>query len=565
MSRAISIGAQGFADIREKDCFFVDKTKFIRSWWRSGDVATLVCRPRRFGKTLSLSMVECFFSQRYANRSDLFEGLAVWDDGDMRGEQGAWPVISVSFADAKSPTFDGMRALFREIISEAYRLQREWLQALSAPEDRAYAERMMQGKIGDADIALGLKRLSEMLCGLSGKKVIVLVDEYDTPLQEAWLSGYWDQARDMMRGLLNSTFKTNPYLERGLLTGIARVAHESIFSDLNNLKVVSSTSDEYASAFGFTQDEVDSSLAEYGLAASRDAVKSWYDGFTFGSVENIYNPWSITNFLDTGKLAPYWSNTSGNELVSYLVSRGDADFKGDFELLLSGETVTETVSEQIVFPDLEFDSAAVWSLLATSGYLRISALPASGRSADGNGGDLFGLAITNYETRLSFDAMVKRWFARARGPYNKFVQSLLVGDVEAMNAYMNEVALDTFSVFDTGTRPSESEPERFYHGFVLGLLVDLRGRYLVRSNRESGFGRYDVMLVPVDAQRDYGIVIEFKVFDSKRETSLEDTVAGALEQIERKGYAAELLAGGVPHDHIRTYGFAFEGKRVLIG
>lgn len=556
MARRISIGAQGFVDIRERGAFLVDKTAFVRDWWQSFDDVTLICRPRRFGKTLNLSMVECFFSTRYRERGDLFEGLNVWNDATMRAEQGTWPVVSLSFASVKGNSFEDLQARLCGRIAQAYRDHRDEvdLQGAERGEQELFTGERLAVTPQEAPDAL--TRLCEILCRQSGKRTIVLLDEYDTPLQEAWIDGCWDEMLGLVRPLFNATLKSNPYLERALVTGITRVARESIFSDLNNLEVVTSTTGKYETAFGFTQAEVDEAMDEYGLK-DRDGVREWYDGFTFGGVSDIYNPWSITSYLDKRRLAPYWANTSSNGLVSKLIGESDAELKSAFEALLDGKTITETIDEQISFPDLDYDSDAVWSLLAASGYLRIVSMD------DATGACR--LAITNHETMLSFDAMVRRWFARSRVAYNGFVRALLASDLDSMNAYMNDVAIDTFSMFDSGTQPSRTAPERFYHGFVLGLLVELRGRYQVRSNRESGYGRYDVMLVPADSGRDPGIVMEFKVRNPSREASLEDTVAAAQEQIKRRGYATELLSAGMHKEDIHSYGFAFEGKRVLIG
>lgn len=557
MARRVAIGAQGFAYLREHNAFLVDKTGFLSDWWQSLDVVTLVCRPRRFGKTLTLSMADCFFSTRYAGREDLFEGLDVWEDPTMRSEQGTWPVVYLSFAGVKGPTFESLQARLCELVAQAYRDHRGEVDLGEVGERE---RRIFTGKdlaVPSEEVPASLARLCEILSTQLGKRAIVLLDEYDTPLQEAWVDGCWERMVDVMRPLFNATLKSNPYLERALITGITRVARESIFSDLNNLKIVTTTSHSFETAFGFTQGEVDDALEEFGLS-DREGVRRWYDGFQFGDVANIYNPWSITNYLDERKLAAYWANTSSNGLVSTLVSRSDPQLKADFETLLEGGTVEEYIDEQVSFPDLERDPSAVWSLLVASGYLKIL-------SSDPTGDLPATLAITNYETMVSFDAMVRRWFAPSRVAYNGFVKALLAGDLKAMNAYMNDVALNTFSTFDAGNRPSGAEPERFYHGFVLGLLVGLRGRYLVRSNRESGYGRYDVMLVPADAAHDPGIVMEFKVRDSDTEASLDQTVVAAKEQIEERAYAAELIEAGVPADHVRAYGFAFEGKRVLIG
>jgi hypothetical protein len=378
-------------------------------------------------------------------------------------------------------------------------------------------------------------------------------------MQEAYVNGYWDELIAFLRSLFNSTFKTNPYLERAVMTGITRVSKESVFSDLNNLKVVTTTSNSYATAFGFTEEEMFAALDECGLSTEKEKVKYWYDGFTFGSHTDIYNPWSAINFLDTGEYDTFWANTSANGLIGKLIREGDRRLKERFERLLKGETIHSFIDEQIVFNQLDGSEAAIWSLLLASGYLKVIDY-----KMDRGRAEPYELALTNYEVKCMFRWMIQGWFARAGGDYNDFVKALLKGNVREMNAYMNRVALETFSYFDTGKHPSQTEPERFYHGFVLGLMVDLRKEYEVTSNRESGFGRYDVMIVPKDRAKD-AIILEFKVYDSYDEKTLEDTVQAALLQIEERCYDTELLKKGFLPEQIHKYGFAFEGKTVLIG
>lgn len=557
MPRTVAIGVQSFAELRERGYFLVDKTSFIADWWHSADQVTLICRPRRFGKTLNMDMVECFFSNKYASRTDLFNGLDVWNDAGLRREQGAWPVVSLSFSVAKGASAEAVVRRMCEQIARAWRQHRDDIDADSLGDQE---RDLLEGRTPFVDPMVApnsLARLCELLEKSTGKRCIVLLDEYDTPLHEAWVGGFWHEVSEFVRAFFNSSFKSNPSMERALLTGITRVARESIFSDLNNPKVVSATSPQYATSFGFTQDEVFAAMEEFGLR-ERDQVKDWYDGFTFGGMPDIYNPWSITNYLDSGRFAPYWANTSGNALISKIVREGDADLKSDFEVLLSGGSVEKRFDEQVSFDELGRRPGAVWGLLVAGGYLRIEA--AGPNHADGST-----LKITNHEVALSFDGMVRGWFDVVSSRYNAFVRALLAGDLDAMNVYMNDVALDTFSTFDTGKRASGLEPERFYHGFVLGLLVELRGRYLICSNRESGFGRYDVLLEPVDPKADDGIVLEFKVHNPRKEATLEDTVSAAKQQIADKRYANELEAKGLAPERIHAYGFAFEGKRVLIG
>ncbi len=563
MGYKISIGNQGFDNIREKKYFYIDKTAFIKEWWDSGDNVTLITRPRRFGKTLNMSMLNCFFSNRYAGRSDLFEGLSVWEDEKYRQLQGTYPVIFISFADVKANNIQDAKTQVKMKVTELFNENTFLLDSGILVENEAETFKRVSMYMDDVLCTSAVNMMCRFMWKYYEKKVIILLDEYDTPMQEAYVHGYWNEFTAFIRSMFNSIFKTNPYLERAIMTGITRVSKESIFSDLNNLNVVTTTSDEYCTCFGFTENEVYGSLDKFGLSDKKSEVKKWYDGFVFGSHRDIYNPWSITSYLDKRKLAPYWASTSSNGLVSRLIQTAHTDIKQLMEDLISGREIVVNFDEQIVFNQLDTDESAIWSLLVASGYLKPDNVEYRGELLE----PWYHLSITNLETRSMFSNMFKGWFRGSASNYNAFVSALLKGSVREMNVYMNEVALSTFSSFDAGAQPSErSQPERFYHGFVLGLLVELRDIYEVKSNRESGFGRYDVMLIPKKDDRKYNaIILEFKVFDSYDESTIEDTVKSALKQIEEKSYDTELMARGIEKDRIRHYGFAFEGKRVLIG
>ncbi|MCI8275355.1 MAG: AAA family ATPase [Lachnospiraceae bacterium] len=560
MARTVGIGIQDFGKIIRNNCFYVDKTAFIKEWWENQDDVTLITRPRRFGKTLAMSMLDHFFSVEYADKGALFEGLNIWKEEKYRSLQGSYPVIILSFADVKETSFGNARNKICRIIKSVY-------DKFSAIQDKELKQKKLPGifseispAMSDSVASYSLKALSEFLSNYYGKKVIILLDEYDTPMQEAYVHGYWDEMAAFIRNLFNSTFKTNPYMERAVMTGVTRISKESIFSDLNHLEVVTSTSCKYEASFGFTEIEVFAAMDEFGLTQKQE-VRAWYDGFTFGNTHDIYNPWSIVNYLDKQRFAAYWANTSSNSLVGKLIQEGVPEIKIVMEDLLQGKSFHASFDEQIVFSQLDHNLHAIWSLLLACGYLKVEAY-----TVDGNYGECdYTLSLTNKEVWLMFRRMIDGWFAEYTPAYNAFIKALLLDDKKAMNVYMNQTALATFSSFDAGNNPSETtEPERFYHGFVLGLMVDLADRYRITSNRESGFGRYDVMLEPL-RDGDAAFVLEFKVHDSEDEETLADTVAAALRQIEEKAYDTELAVRGIPRERIRHYGFAFAGKTVLIG
>ena len=566
MAKNVAIGIQCFDKLITENYFYIDKTSFIKEWWESGDDVTLITRPRRFGKTLNMSMVEQFFSIFYENRGDLFSGLSIWQEEKYRNLQGTYPVISLSFAGIKETNYTITRKKICQILTDLY-VKYSYIKEseVLTDTDRNFFDRILAENYDDSDASLALHKLSDFLMRYYGKKVIILLDEYDTPMQEAYIHGFWKELVAFTRSLFNATFKTNPYLGRAIMTGITRVSKESVFSDLNNLEVITSSSNKYATVFGFAEQEVFDALDEYGLSKEKDEVKRWYDGFMFGKYSDIYNPWSILNFLDKKQYGTYWANTSSNSLVGKLIREGGRSIKLSFEQLMKDLPLECPIDEQIVYNQLDDDETAIWSLLLASGYLKVLSYDRLNELEPGQQ-QMYELTITNLEVKRMFEGMVRGWFNFVKEDYNDFIKAMILGDLEAMNEYMNQIACEIFSCFDSGKKVSKkNQPERFYHGFVLGLMVDLQREYSITSNRESGFGRYDIMLEPKNFQKNPAVIIEFKVFNPRKEKTLEDTVKTALSQIEEKQYEKALLAKGIPADRIFKYGFAFEGKNVLIG
>lgn len=556
MSREVAIGIQGFEKIISKNYFYIDKTNLIKEWWTKGDDVTLITRPRRFGKTLNMDMMNTFFNITYKEKGYLFEGLEISKDPEIMSIQGTYPVIYVSFANVKPTNINDLMLQIQNMLIKLFEKYEYLLDSnnLSYTNNRIfrkYLEEMPMQNLYDS-----INSLSACLEQHHKNKVLIFLDEYDTPLQEAYLYGYYDKAAEFFRSFFNSSFKTNPSMERAIMTGITRVSKESMFSDLNNLAISSVMSEMYSGYFGFSQEEIDGALKEYNMSDQRELLKDWYDGFTFGDTTDIYNPWSFINFLKYKKFDSYWANTSSNRLASKLIQEGNETLKKDMELLLHEDIIETEIDEEIVFSNLKQGDRAVWSLLLASGYVKT--VRWLNRSISGK--NRYEIKAVNHETLELFYSIVQNWFSYSETSYNHFIACLLKNDVEGMNRFFSKISESTFSYFDI----SGKEPEKFYHGFVLGLVSTLEN-YNIRSNRESGFGRYDVMLIPKELNQN-AYIIEFKVLDSYNgEKELAETLQNALRQIEDKKYDTELISIGISKEKIHKYGFVFKGKEVLIG
>lgn len=555
----VGLGYQNFLDFVCGKRFYVDKTHFIPEWLASDARITLITRPRRFGKSMLLSTVRTFFDPMYADHPEYFKKLQVWKDKDCRRLFGTIPVISVSFGSCKGNDFaQAMRGvtlgLYNMYIQHEYLRESPKLSEEEKAEYRRIVASFSEQRTEYVEISI--QKLCELLYKHYGKFPIILMDEYDTPLLEAYTDGYWDETINTFRQLFHTTFKENDFFYRAIITGVTRISKNSLFSDLNNLEVDTVTCDAYSDCFGFTEQEVMDAFKCQDIDTIRD-VKAMYDGFTIGRHQAIYNPWSICNYMRQRELIGYWVNTSSNKLVGDIIRRHPVESKYEIERLMAGEKVHKRINEGITFQYLEGDENSLWSLLLAVGYIKAENIV---RSVEGIECDV---SVTNREVMAMFKTEILGMFHNGWSAYGRFAEALLAHKMELMNEYLQTITYTSISYFDVADGPKERTPENFYHGLVLGLIVSLRDRYRIVSNRESGRGRYDIAMYPLQENTD-AFIMEFKVQDRKKETDLEQTAKNALQQIVDKNYEADLLAAGVPAERIYKLGFAFAGKDVLV-
>lgn len=555
----VGLGYQNFLDFVCGKRFYVDKTHFIPEWLANDARITLITRPRRFGKSMLLSTVRTFFDPMYADHPEYFEKLRVWKDADSRSLFGTIPVISVSFGSCKGNDFaQAMRGvtlgLYNMYIQHEYLRESPKLSEEEKAEYRRIVAFFSEQRTEYVEISI--QKLCELLYKHYGKFPIILMDEYDTPLLEAYTDGYWDETINTFRQLFHTTFKENDFFYRAIITGVTRISKNSLFSDLNNLEVDTVTCDAYSDCFGFTEQEVMDAFKCQDIDTIQD-VKAMYDGFTIGRHQDIYNPWSICNYMRQRELIGYWVNTSSNKLVGDIIRRYPVESKYEIERLMAGEKVHKRINEGITFQYLEGDENSLWSLLLAVGYIKAENIV---RSVEGIECDV---SVTNREVMAMFKTEILGMFHNGWSAYGRFAEALLAHKMELMNEYLQTITYTSISYFDVADGPKERTPENFYHGLVLGLIVSLRDRYRIVSNRESGRGRYDIAMYPLQENTD-AFIMEFKVQDRKKETDLEQTAKNALQQIVDKNYEADLLAAGVPEERIYKLGFAFAGKDVLV-
>ena len=562
MLKRIPIGISDFKKLIQQNFLFVDKSELIKEFWECEAETLLLPRPRRFGKTLNMSMLKYFFTNG-ANKENieenraLFKGLNIEKHEEIMKLCGKYPVIYLSFKDQKHSKFEGFSSGMMEVISEIYDDHMYCIAKENISKtDKEYLGNVLNGKCDLYMLANAIKRLSKLLYTYYNEKVIILIDEYDVPIQAAYMHGYYEEAMEFMRNLLSGAFKDNIYLEKAMITGILRVAKESIFSGLNNLKIASILSRDFNDKFGFTEEEVESLTVEYNLASELSGIKQWYNGYYFGG-KVIYNPWSVLNFLSNSEdgLKAHWINTSSNDLVNVLLSRGNFQIKQDLESLIKGETIEKVVDENIVMSDIEKSSDYLWSFLLFTGYLKAQRMERKEEDEDFT----YKLQIPNREVRALYRKIIERWYADTitEDNYNMMLKALVSGDIENFEEIFKDYVRNSLSYFDV----SGDESEKVYHAFVLGMLISLSKDYEVLSNRESGYGRYDVCIIPRDTSK-LGIIIEFKRVFVSSEKDVVTVAAEALKQIDDKNYAASLENRGIKN--ILKLAIVFKGKEVFI-
>jgi len=549
--KKLPLGLSDFKTVIEDNYYYIDKSLLIKELFETAGQVLLIPRPRRFGKTLNLSMLKYFFSISSTDHKYLFRDTHIWKEGNYMEVQGRYPVIYLTFKDVKESNWESSFKKIREIIANEFKSYLQMLEHKISPHDLEKYITLINGKAEETTYGTALLFLSNLLYVHYNKKVIILIDEYDAPIHAGFIHDFYDEIIQFMRSLLTSVFKDNQYLEKGILTGILRTAKEGIFSGLNNLSVYSLLDTEFEDKFGFTEQEVKQLLTDWEMSDQLPEIQAWYNGYKFGNT-TIYNPWSLISCISKkGALKPYWLNTSDNQIIKKLISLASSEVKEELELLLNKKEIEKEITEAIIFPGIENNSKALWSLLLFSGYLAYSSCKLV------IGKTYCNLTIPNQEIEILYKELITEVFERTLTTHkvNIMLRALITGDIDTFEILLQEFLLNSISMYDLPA----NEPEKTYHLFVLGLLVLLADQYQVKSNRESGLGRYDIMLIPKDKNQ-LGIVIEFKKTAPKE--TLELAATRALEQIKQKEYMHELKSLGIKH--IKIIGIAFESKKIFI-
>ena len=547
----IGIGTSDFKKLRIKDYYYIDKTMYIKDILDNKSEIVLVTRPRRFGKTLNMSMLKYYFDCTKKDSKELFQGLKILEQEEKyTSKLGYYPVIYVTLKDAGLMNYNLMMMQLKTIMMEVYYEHRYVLEKEEMSEgERKIFNRMLSAEANDIDIMNSLKILSKILYQYYNKPVILLIDEYDVPLQNAYIQGYYEEAVSFYRTFYGVTFKDNPYLEKTVITGVSRVAKESIFSGANNFDVYTVLDDEFSDDFGITEEEMEKAIQDFGIEEDRKEIKKWYDGYRIGNTEGIYNPWSILNYLKNKQLMQYWVNTSSNDLIK-LVLKNSSTVKEKMERLLKDEEIEVPINLETIIVGIENNEDNIWGLMLGTGYLKVTEVVNLAEH-------IYKVKLPNYEIKLLFQQIINDWFKNKviGNDLKSILKDLVTLNLDEFERKFRVLVKEMFSYMDVG----ENTAENFYHAFVLGMLVGLKDTYYVNSNRESGYGRYDIMLEPKDKNGN-SFIMEFKVLDDMEEKTIEDTIKNAKKQIEEKGYETNLREKG--YRNITKMVYAFKGKEV---
>ena len=551
--QGIGIGVSDFKILRVKENYFIDKSLFIKHVLDNQSAIALITRPRRFGKTLNMSMLRHFLDCTQKDSCKLFEGLKIMEQGEKYTEKlGAYPCIYFTMKDALGRNFENMMMLFQTqlielFIEHIYLLKSDKL--LDAEKETI--NRILNIKATETDLQYAIKFLSRLLYREFGKPVFIMIDEYDVPLQNAYVEGFYDDAIKFFKAFYGITFKDNQYMEKTILTGVSRVAKESIFSGANNFDVYTVLDDEFSEDFGITSDEIDKVLSDFEIKENVEEIKKWYDGYRIGKTEGIYNPWSILKYLKQRELVPYWVNTSSNDLIKLILTRSSS-VKERIERLLKNEAIEAKINLETIIVGIENNEDNIWGLLVGTGYLKATEVVDLAES-------IYKVKIVNNEIRILFSQIIRDWFSNKviGNDLNSIMKDLVTLNLEEFKEKFKILVMQMFSYMDVGRDTAEN----FYHAFVLGMLVSLKDTYVVNSNRESGMGRYDIMLEPKDKNAN-SFIMEFKVFKQDKEKDIEETIANAKKQIKEKQYETSLRERGFTN--ITKMVFAFDGKDVKI-
>ena len=547
----IGIGESDFKILRIKKDYYIDKTKYIKDIIDNRSKVLLITRPRRFGKTLNMSMLRYYFDCTKKDSKELFKGLKIMEQEEKyTSKLGYYPCIYLTLKDAGLQSYELMIMQLRTLLMDIYYENRYLLEeAEMAPGERNTFNKILLAEANEIEIINGIKMLSKIMSTYYNKPVMLFLDEYDVPLQNAYVEGYYEECIKFFKTFYGVTFKDNPYLEKTILTGVSRVAKESIFSGANNFHVYTVLDDEFSDDFGITEKEMDKIIDDFEIQDQKEEIKKWYDGYTIGNTEGIYNPWSILNYLTDKKLIPYWVNTSSNDLIK-LILKNSATVKEKIEQLLRDEEIEVPINLETVIVGIEKNEENIWGLLLGTGYLKVTEVVDLAHG-------IYKVKIPNYEIKFLFQNIIREWFNDKviGNNLNTILKDLVTLNLKEFEKKFQVLVRQMFSFMDVG----ENTAENFYHAFVLGMLVGLKDSYYVKSNRESGFGRYDIMLEPKDKNGN-SFVMEFKVYKEEKEKTIEDTIENAKKQIEERKYAEDLEERG--YTKITKMVFAFKGKEV---